>query len=145
MAATFSHAAMEEAAAALQTSQAYQASRGEKLLNRIGMWLLKPPSRHNPDFIPAGDRALAVSGSQAVSVANNAMATAAFSVVKDHVSSFVERSQTVMNVLDQVGKVHPFIQSMSKLFLHEARLSGRPFIYILQLLYLCSAQPSRWN
>jgi hypothetical protein len=39
MAATFSDAAMEQAAAALQTSQAYQASRGEKLLNRIGMWL----------------------------------------------------------------------------------------------------------
>jgi len=41
------------------------------------------------------------------------MASAAFSMVKDQVSSFVERSQTLMSVLDEVGKVHPFIQSMS--------------------------------
>lgn len=70
--------------------------------------------RHSPDFIPSGDKALAVSGSQTVSLAKNTMATAAFSMVKDQVSSFAERSETLMKVLDEVGKVHPFIQSMSK-------------------------------
>lgn len=77
---------------------------------------LEPPSGYNPDFIPTGDRALAVSESQTVSVAQNAMATAAFSMVKDQVSSFVESSQALMNVLNEVGKVHPFIQSTSKPF-----------------------------
>ena len=77
---------------------------------------LEPPSRQDPDCIPTGDRALAVSESQTVSVAQNAMASAAFSMVKDQVSSFVERSQTLMAVLDEVGKLHPFIQSMSKPF-----------------------------
>jgi ABC-type uncharacterized transport system fused permease/ATPase subunit len=105
----------------------------------------EPPSRYNPDFIPAGDRALAVSESQTVSVAQNAMATAAFSMVKDQVSSFVERSQTLMHLLDEVGKVHPFIQSTSTPFRYKTRKSDRTFIYILQLLYLCSAQPSKWN
>lgn len=76
----------------------------------------EPPSGYNPDPIPTGDRALAVSESQTVSVAQNAMATAAFSMVKDQVSSFVERSQALMSVLDEVGKLHPFIQSMSKPF-----------------------------
>ena len=42
MAASFSDAAMQEANAALQASQAYQASRGEKLLNRLGVWPLNP-------------------------------------------------------------------------------------------------------
>ena len=77
---------------------------------------LEPPSRQNPDVISTGDKALAVSESQTVSVAQNAMATAAFSVVKEQVSSFVERSQALMGVLDEVGKLHPFIQSMSKPF-----------------------------
>ena len=77
---------------------------------------LEPPGRQNPDFISTGDRALAVSESQTVSLAQNAMATAAFSVVKDQVSSFVERSQALMSVLNEVGKVHPFIQSMFKPF-----------------------------
>ena len=77
---------------------------------------LEPLSRQNTDFISIGDRALAVSESQTVSLAQNAMATAAFSMVKDQVSSFVERSQALMSVLDEVGKVHPFIQSMSKPF-----------------------------
>ena len=89
---------------------------------------IEPPSRHNSDLITAGDRTLAVSDSQAVSAAKNVMATAAFSMVKDQVSSFAEKSQVVMKVLDEVGKFHPFIQGMSApISLHEKR----KFIFIL--------------
>jgi LPS O-antigen subunit length determinant protein (WzzB/FepE family) len=131
MAATFTDAAMQDAAAALQTSQAYRAGRGEQLLNKIGV-APRPPIRRNPEFIPTGDRTLAVSGSQAVSAAKGVMATAAFSVVKDQITSFAENSKTLMKVLDEVGKVHPFIQSMS----HPISPMGpdRTFILILQLL-----------
>jgi len=93
---------------------------------------IEPPSRQNPDFIPTGDRTFAVSDSQAVSAAKNVMATAAFSMVKDQVSLFAEKSQAVMKVLDEVGKLHPFIQGMSEpISLHEKRKSDRTFIYIL--------------
>jgi len=39
MAATFTDAAMQQAGAELRNMQAFQPSRGEKLLNRIGVWL----------------------------------------------------------------------------------------------------------
>ena len=31
--------------------------------------------------------------------------------MKDQVSNFVQHSKVLMNVLDEVGKAHPFIQS----------------------------------
>lgn len=60
----------------------------------------------------AGDDVLALSGSEPVSIAQSAMpvASAAFSIVKDRVNHFVENSKMLMNALDEVGKLHPFIQ-----------------------------------
>ena len=93
---------------------------------------LEPPSRHNPNSIPTGDRTLAVSDSRAVSTAKNVMASAAFSMVKDQVSSFAEKSQAVMKVLDEVGKFHPFIQGMPEpISGYEKKKSDRALIYIL--------------
>jgi len=103
---------------------------------------LEPSSRHNSYSDPIGDRALVVSDSQPMSATKNFMATTAFTMVKDQVSSFAEKSQTLMKVLDEVGKIHPFIQSMSR----RISLEIGPDIHLYsQLLYLCSARPSRWN
>ncbi|KAF8553591.1 hypothetical protein OG21DRAFT_1441706 [Imleria badia] len=44
------------------------------------------------------------------------VASVAFSVVKDRVNHFVENSKMLMNALDEVGKVHPFIQVAVSVF-----------------------------
>ena len=44
------------------------------------------------------------------SIASNELATQAFSVVKDHVSNFVQNSKILMGALDEVAKAHPFVQ-----------------------------------
>ena len=46
-----------------------------------------------------------------VTAAQSDTASQMYSVVKDQVSNFVQHSKVLMNVLDEVGKAHPFIQS----------------------------------
>ncbi len=45
-------------------------------------------------------------------VAESDAASATFSIVKDHVSKFADNSKILMSVLDEVAKVHPFIQGI---------------------------------
>lgn len=47
------------------------------------------------------------------------VASAEFSIVKDQLNNFVENSTILMSVLDDVGKVHPFIQGQFRA-LHSA-------------------------
>ena len=58
-----------------------------------------------------GNTVSKVSGNSLVSVAQSDAATQALGFVKDQVSNFVQHSKVLMNVLDEVGKAHPFIQS----------------------------------
>ena len=39
----------------------------------------------------------------------------AFDMVKSHVNNFAENTKALVKVLDEVAKVHPFIQSVSPL------------------------------
>jgi hypothetical protein len=39
-----------------------------------------------------------------------AMALPQFSILKDQVSNFAENTKILVNVLDDLGKMHPFIQ-----------------------------------
>ena len=58
-----------------------------------------------------GDKILAVSGNEQIKMAENAITTAdGFSFVKDQVNNFVENSKVLVSALDEVGKLHPFIQ-----------------------------------
>ncbi|KAI1787462.1 hypothetical protein LXA43DRAFT_1029206 [Ganoderma leucocontextum] len=93
----FSDAALQEAEAAIMASQAYQASKGEKVLNKIGNVVIGANSKYE-------------------SIASNEIATQALSVVKDHVSNFVQNSKILVGVLDEVAKAHPFIQAAVSLF-----------------------------
>lgn len=51
-----------------------------------------------------------------VTAAQSDTASQVYSVVKDQVSNFAQHSKTLMNVLDAVGDVHPFIKRTSGLF-----------------------------
>ncbi|KAJ7499168.1 hypothetical protein FB451DRAFT_28305 [Mycena latifolia] len=93
MSSSFTEADLGEAAAAIKKSQSYQASKGEKNLDAIG------------------DRVSAVSDSEVVAAAN-----VTYGIVKEQVSRFVENSKLLVNVLDEVAKVHPFIQVAVSIF-----------------------------
>jgi hypothetical protein len=43
-------------------------------------------------------------------MAKAVISSAEFHMVKDQVSNFVENSNMLVGVLDEIGKVHPFIQ-----------------------------------
>jgi hypothetical protein len=45
-------------------------------------------------------------------------ASAAFSVMKDEVSNFMQKSKVIMDALDELAKVHPFISGMLAPILH---------------------------
>ncbi|KAI0369608.1 hypothetical protein BV20DRAFT_945606 [Pilatotrama ljubarskyi] len=82
--------ALEEADGAITTSSAYKASKAEQRLNQLGRDL--------------------------VSAAQSDAAVSAFSLVKDHVVNFAENSKILMSALDEVAKIHPFIQVAVSLF-----------------------------
>jgi hypothetical protein len=64
-------------------------------------------------FSSLGDKALAFSGSQAASTLQSATTSVAFDMIKEQVNNFAQNSKILVGVLDEVGKAHPFIQSMS--------------------------------
>ena len=64
----------------------------------------------------AGSKILAVSGSSEVSMTQVAMASPAFTILKDQVSNFAENTKILVSVLDDLGKMHPFIQGPSIAF-----------------------------
>ena len=65
-----------------------------------------------------------MSGSEAVSTIQDIAGSAAFDVVKEQVSHFVENSKILVGLLDEVGKAHPFVLSMSLLSPLCSLLSG---------------------
>lgn len=56
--------------------------------------------------ISTEDKALAVNGDPYIDAAGGVAITAA----KEEVGNFVQNSKIMMNVMDEVGKIHPFIQ-----------------------------------
>ena len=98
-----------EMAAAVQASQAYQPGKVERTLNTIGMYpeILST----DVDFF-LGEKVATVSKNQAVSTMQD-VASQAFDTLKGQVSHFVETSKILVQVLDEVAKVHPFIQGTS--------------------------------
>ena len=71
-----------------------------------------------------GDHALAASGGGAGLTMQDVAGSAAFSIVKEQVSHFVENSKILVGLLDEVGKAHPFILSKSLLSSLCLLLSG---------------------
>ena len=108
----FSKATRAEAEAAIEKSEAYQARKGEKFLNTLSMYL-DISSTVNIHSFYLGDKAGDVSENQAVSTLRSVAASGAYDAIKTQVSHFVENSKALVKVLDEVGKVHPFIQSVS--------------------------------
>ncbi|KAF9264173.1 hypothetical protein L218DRAFT_998910 [Marasmius fiardii PR-910] len=83
---------IEETQRAVDSVGRYKISKGEKTMNATS------------------DTFLAVSNSKHVGLAKDATSSVDFSVVKERVSNFAETSKFLMGVLDDVGKLHPFIQ-----------------------------------
>ena len=111
---------LADARRAIEKSQPNQAGKGEQFLNKTGrltwpyfLWPSLPFARYSS--LVLGDRAQAVSGSGAALATKDVAASAAFNVVKEQVSHFVENSKVLVDLLDEVGKVHPIIQGMSLL------------------------------
>ncbi|RPD72434.1 hypothetical protein L226DRAFT_154051 [Lentinus tigrinus ALCF2SS1-7] len=98
MSTEFSDAALQEADAAIKATEAYEPSKGEKRLNAVGNAVSN------------------ASGNSLVSIAQSDAATQALSFVKDQVGNFVQHSKVLMNVLDELGKAHPFIQIAVSIF-----------------------------
>ncbi|RPD69596.1 hypothetical protein L226DRAFT_575426 [Lentinus tigrinus ALCF2SS1-7] len=98
MTAGFSDVELQEADAAITATRAYEPSKGEKRLNAIG------------------NAVSIASGSSLVSIAQSHAATQVLSIVKDQVSNFAQNSKVLMNVLDELGKAHPFIQIAVSVF-----------------------------
>lgn len=53
-----------------------------------------------------------MSGSGAATAIQDFAGSAAYNIVKEQVSHFAEKSRDIVLLLDEVGKVHPFILSM---------------------------------
>ena len=56
-----------------------------------------------------------MSGSGATLAIQGVASSAAFNVVKEQVSHFVENSKVLVGLLDEVGKAHPIILGMTLL------------------------------
>ena len=128
-ATVFSDAALADASRVIQSSKAYQAGKAELFLNTLGrhayhysLWSSVPSARYSP--LVLGDRALAASGGEAALTIQDLAGSAAFSIVKEQVSHFVENSKVLVGLLDEVGKAHPFVLSISLLSSLSPLLSG---------------------
>ena len=88
-----------------------------------------------------GEKALAVSESQAVSTIRGVAASAAFDMVKDQVSHFAENSKILGKVLNEVSKVHPFIQSVSCFVLTPSVYNNSFIVSQLRFLHLRRRSP----
>ena len=109
----YSAVGLAEAAEAIQKEQAHRAGKGEQFLNTLGQHICYcVHGLPNTHLSSLGDKALAVSGSGAVSTIKNLAGSAAFDTVKEQVSHFTENSKVLVSVLGEVGKMHPFIHSV---------------------------------
>ena len=113
MSTGYSKETMAEADAALQKSRAYQARKGEKSLKTVGMYLdILSTANSNASYPYLGDKIAAVSNSQTVTTIQRIAASDAFDTIKSQINHFFENTDILVKVLDEVGKVHPFIQSV---------------------------------
>jgi hypothetical protein len=77
-------------------------------------------------FSSLGNKAVAFSESEAVVTVQSITAPIDFDMIKDQVNHFAQNSKILLGVLDEVGKVHPFIQSMSSSPLCPLLSNGDP-------------------
>lgn len=114
MSTRFSNAVAEaEAEAALQKSQGYQATKGEELFNMPGIYLDILLTAGINSYL--GDKVAAVSNSEAVAIMQSTAASEAFDMIKIRVNHFVENTKILVGVLDEVGRVCPWIQCALRL------------------------------
>ena len=117
MSTEYSAAALAEAA--IQTSQAYQTETGETVLDALGVYAgILSTTGVNPSCLDS--KVLTVSESEAILTTGSIAASAAFDRVKYQVSQFAKNSKILVAVLDEVGKVHPLIQSVSYFSLNSS-------------------------
>lgn len=104
-------AGIAEAESATQMSQAYKASDAERLLNALGMYLnVQPTANINSSYL--GDKAASISNSQTITTMQSIAASKDFDKMKTQVSEFAKKCEALVKVLDEVGKIHPFIQGV---------------------------------
>ena len=114
MSTGYSEAAQAEAALALQRLRT--TGTGEAPLDGFGMCVdILSTTSVNPSCLDS--RAPAVSESLAVSTTRSVTASVAFDMVKDQVGHLAKSSKCLVQALNEVGKVHLFIQSVSCLVL----------------------------
>jgi hypothetical protein len=115
----FSAIKFQEAEAALNSSSEYRTSKSERNLNAIGAPWQSPRFRRryilNKDNSIIGDKV--VETSENFSMATTARGdrgdtNAILSLIKDNASHFAENSRILVDVLDNIAKIHPFIQGM---------------------------------
>ncbi|KAI0665852.1 hypothetical protein C8Q78DRAFT_1083428 [Trametes maxima] len=96
--AKVTEASIQEADAAVQSSSIYKPTSAEGRLNTLG------------------DRISGLKDSSWAALAQSDGAQASFSLIKDEVINFADTSRALMTVLDEVAKLHPFIQVAVSLF-----------------------------
>ena len=104
-------AALIQASAAIASSNQYEKSKTEERLGRIGAFVLECATMSYLERSVAGDGVqqgvqIATVGG-ALSVDNT---QEALNFVKSKIDSFMEDSKYAIKVLDEIGKIHPFIQ-----------------------------------
>ncbi|KAI0646024.1 hypothetical protein C8Q79DRAFT_730049 [Trametes meyenii] len=89
---------LREADAAVQSTSNYKATAAERRLNTLG------------------DRFSSLKDGSLVTLAQSDAAASTFSLIKEEVINFADTSKALMTVLDEVAKLHPFIQVAVSLF-----------------------------
>lgn len=97
--------------AAIRRSAAYTPTSAERRLNHIGTLSVIACKSHRLPFAEPslGDKISTVTGGQAAAAAQSDVADSTLSLVKQEVENFARTSKALMDVLDEVGKIHPFI------------------------------------
>ena len=122
-------------------------SKGEGRLKKLGESGLTPYAERPSDTRireRTGDVVVGVSNSPVVAVLGSNTSKEAFGLLRDHVSSFARNSRALMDVMDELAKVHPFIQG--ELMLCCCGLMSRANLgFESQLLFLSSRLGLPWS
>ena len=105
--------ALGQAASAIAANERYHKTKAEQRLNHLGTlrsWALRFPAKL---FILGDDVQKIVQIATVDGALTDSNTSDAFSVIKQKIDTFVEDSKVVMSILDEIGKIHPFIQSRS--------------------------------
>lgn len=107
-------AALAGAEAGLQNSQAYQPRKSEKRYNAISMYLdILSTANVNSSYL--GDGLAARLESQTVTTIRDTVTSPDFDAVADYASDLLKYSKILVDVLDEVASVHPFVKCVSYL------------------------------